>query len=120
MHIVAPISKIEEAATFARDGADELFFGVVPAEWTKRYGRFTANRRSANNLGSLADVAQVVKDVHKEGKRTSVALNGTTHTPEQIEFVTDLAKELADIGVNSLIVGDVQVLAIVQPRDGHA
>ncbi len=113
MHIVAPISKVEEAGKFARDGADELFFGVIPAEWTKRYGRFTANRRSANNLGSLENVAQVVAAIKAEGKRTSVALNGTTHTKDQIEYIKDLAIELANIGVNSLIVGDIQLLSII-------
>lgn len=113
MQIVAPISQVDEASVFAHNGADELFFGVIPSEWTKRYGRFTANRRSANNLDSLADVARVVDDVRRAGKRTSVALNGTTHTAEQVEFVINLAKELADLGVDSLIVGDVQLLSIV-------
>lgn len=113
MKIVSPISKVEEAAEFARIGADELFFGVIPEEWTKRYGNFTANRRSANNLNSLADVQEVICAVQGEGKRTSVALNGTTHTAEQIEFVKELAVKLADMGVDSLIVGDVQVLSLV-------
>ena len=113
MKIVAPISRVEEASHFARAGADELFFGVIPAEWTERYGRFTANRRSANNLGSLADVRRVVDDVHREGKRTSVALNGTTHTPEQVDFISNLAISLTDSGVDALIVGDVQLLSVV-------
>ncbi len=113
MKIVAPISRIEEASVFARNGADELFFGVIPAEWTERYGRFTANRRSANNLGSLADVKRVVEDVQREGKRASVALNGTTHTPEQVDFISNLAIGLADIGIDALIVGDIQLLSVV-------
>lgn len=113
MRIVAPISRIEEATEFARNGADELFFGVIPVEWTERYGRFTANRRSANNLGSLADVKRVVEDIHGERKRASVALNGTTHTPEQVDFIRNLAKSLVDIGVDALIVGDVQLLSVV-------
>ncbi|MBT4518601.1 MAG: U32 family peptidase [Halieaceae bacterium] len=115
MKIVAPISRVEEAAIFARQGADELFFGVIPQEWTKRFGRFTANRRSANNLDSLADVAEVVEQVHSVGKRTSVALNGTTHTAEQAAFVVELATALVEKGVDALIIGDIQVLAILQP-----
>jgi len=114
MKIIAPISQVEEAGILARNGADELFFGVIPVEWTKRYGRFTTNRRSANNLGSLADVAKVVESVHNEGKRTSVALNGTTHTAEQVEFVTELAIALVGIGVDALIIGDIQLLSLIQ------
>lgn len=113
MQIVSPISKVEETADLIENGADELFFGVIPEEWTRRYGRFTANRRSANNLGSLAEVEKVIEIVKAEGKRTSVALNGTTHTVEQINFVSELAKELAGLGVDALIVGDVQLLSLI-------
>lgn len=113
MKIVCPISKVEETFDLIGNGADELFFGVIPEEWMKRYGRFTANRRSANNLGSLAEVAQVIDIVKGAGKHTSVALNGTTHTAEQVDFITDLSKELSDLGVDALIVGDVQVLSLV-------
>lgn len=113
MKIVSPISKVEEAGLCAQLGADELFFGLVPEEWVERYGHFTTNRRSANNLKSLEDVQQVIATVHGLGKRVSVAMNGSTHTTTQVAYISSLASELADLGVDALIVGDIQLLYLL-------
>ncbi|MDH3378169.1 MAG: U32 family peptidase [Gammaproteobacteria bacterium] len=113
MKIIAPISKVEEAGVFARVGAEELFFGVVPNEWRERYGRFTTNRRGGNNLNTLAEVREVVSTVHREGKRVSVAVNGATHTAEQVAYMSELATELAALDVDAFIVGDIQLLSVI-------
>lgn len=37
MKLVAPISKVEEVLPIIEAGADELYCGVLPLEWYKKY-----------------------------------------------------------------------------------
>lgn len=114
MKILAPISSHEELEMLAASGAEELYCGFVPKEWTESYsGAVWLNRRSprGGSLADYADLRRLVEDAHRLGIPVFVTLNAPYYTAEQMPMVLDLARRLSgDAGVDALIVTDINLL----------
>ncbi len=115
MKILAPIRAHDELEMLQASGAEELYCGIVPREWTERYtGAAWLNRRSpkGGSLESYSELKQLVDDAHGLGLPVFITLNAPYYTAEQMPVVLDLARRLSgEVGVDALIVTDINLLA---------
>ncbi len=114
MKITAPIRALEELEMLAAAGAQELYCGIVPEEWTSRYqGAMWLNRRSPNGSGvaSWAEMRRLVEEAHARALPVFVTLNAPYYTEAQMPLVLDLARRLSEEAqVDALIVSDINLL----------
>jgi len=112
--ILAPIREYDELEMLGASGAEELYCGITPAEWTERYqGAVWLNRRSpkGSSLDSYAEMKRLVDGAHGLHMPVFVTLNAPYYAAEQVPLVIDLARRLSEeIGVDALIVSDINLL----------
>ena len=116
MKIVAPISRPSEVAPVARAGADELYCGIVPPDWTERFHNAGVNRRAFGNLAAYEDLREVVGRAADLGCTVSLVMNAQHYGEGQIDALVDLAFRFADMGGQALIVGDLGLLCTLAER----
>lgn len=114
MRIVAPVNAPEEVAPLVREGAEELYCGIVPAAWTDRFGPVVPlNRRDPGraNLSDFARLRALVAGAHAHGCPVYLTLNAQIYTSDQLPLVLETAAEALDgTGVDGLIVADPGVI----------
>lgn len=113
MQIVAPISRADEVGLLAEAGADELYCGVLPRDWTERFNNSGANRRIFGNLESEDELARAAEAARKAEVRLSLVMNAQNYTGEQLDFLVALAGRFAALGGHALIVGDLFLLELL-------
>lgn len=120
MKLLAPASRPDEVEMLVKSGADELYCGVIPQQWSERYSLVVPlNRRDTGpgNLATLTELRELVDLAHRLGARVHLTLNAPTYTDGQLEFVCGLAAECAEeIGVDAFIVADVGLLGTLIKR----
>jgi putative protease len=120
LKITAPLSRLDEVEMLVGSGADELYCGLVPERWMKRFTRaLWLNRRDPRsaNFTSEADLVQAVEKAHGLGARVFLTLNAPFFTADQQELVMDLAQWAAgEAGLDALIVADLGLLAALAGR----
>ncbi len=117
MNIVAPISKTSELEAVLEAGADEVFFGMVPAEWTRKFGISTVSRRLFGNIKEYADMRWIIDTAHAAGKQAMLTLNAQHYTEPQMQCLLDLARRFAQEGGDALIMADPALLMSVAELD---
>jgi putative protease len=114
MKVLAPIRSLDELEMLAASGAEELFCGVVPREWTEQYtGAAWLNRRSpkGGSLETYSELKQLVDGAHARQLPVFITLNAPYYSAEQLPIVLQLARKLSEeIGVDALIVTDLNLL----------
>lgn len=115
MKITAGMGTIEDFETLADAGADEIFCGFVPRFWTEKYGNVLAiNRREVLfvhvQITTYEDMRILFEMSQKRGIPVSVTFNSLYYTPEQIYEVTDIIRNLIDIGFENFIVADINLI----------
>lgn len=94
-------------------GADELYCGIVPADWTERFRSSGVNRRIFGNMQSYDDLAVVVDTAHRHRRPVSLVLNAQHYAEEHMAALLDLAGRFAAMGGDALIVGDIGLLSLL-------
>ena len=92
-----------------RRGAEELYLGVMPQSWIDRYGDAGwLNRRGEGkgNLTAIEQAAQLVALAHAQRLTVSITLNAPAYTAAQLPEIVELVGQLAEIGVDGLIITD--------------
>ena len=97
MKIIAGLGSVDEYIPYVQAGADELFCGYVPYNWTKKYGTvLPLNRREvlAYNvqLGSFSELEILSAMIRKYRKPVHIAMNSLYYIPEQYEEIADIVK----------------------------
>jgi collagenase-like PrtC family protease len=119
MHIVSPISRIQEVEPLAAAGADEFYCGILPRDWVDKFNTANANRRIFGNLDSYEDLGKAVSLAHSAGARMSLVLNAQHYTPEQLLNLVGIAKRFRDLGGDALIVSDMAlIMALAEALPG--
>lgn len=113
MKIVAPISKVDEVAPLAAAGVDEFYCGIVPSDWTERFGSSGVNRRIFGNLTTYDDLQAAADAAHAAGASMSLVMNAQHYAEEHMAALLDLAGRFAAMGGDALIVGDAGLLALL-------
>lgn len=115
MKILAPIRAFDELEMLLASGAEELYCGFVPPEWSERYnGPVWLNRRSPKGSGleTWEELARLVEGAHAARVPVFLTFNAPYYSAEQMPLVVDLATRLSeDCGVDALIVSDINLLA---------
>src|SRR5262245_35679109 len=121
MKLLAPIRSLEEIEMLTGSGAEELYCGIVPNEWSQRYtGAVWLNRRSpsGSGLSSYSEMAALTQAAHAAKLPVFVTLNGAYFSSEQLPMVLDAAGRLAgECGVDALIVTDINLLSELSERN---
>lgn len=115
MKLLAPIRALDELEMLVASGAEELYCGIVPREWSDRYtGAAWLNRRSpiGGSLETWSEMKKLVEAAHTAGLPVFITLNAPYYTAEQLPLVLDLARRLdGETGVDALIVTDIHLLS---------
>ena len=121
MKIVAGLGSIDHYKDLAEAGADEVFCGVVPYEWNKKYGSlFPLNRREVLyynvQICSLEEMKILKKmmDVYKVP--VNITFNYLYYLEEQYEMIYEIMKELINIGFNEFIIADISLILQLNKR----
>jgi len=112
MNILAPIRAYDELEMLVDSGAEELYCGFVPPEWSERYnGPVWLNRRSPKGSG-IETWDELRRLIHAAKIPVFITLNAPYYSAEQLPMVVDLATRLSEeVGVAALIVTDINLLA---------
>lgn len=122
MKIVAGLGCIDDYIRLAEAGADEVFCGYVPYEWNKKYGTlFPLNRREVLyynvNIGSLEDMKILKKMSDKYKTKVSITFNYLYYLEEQYEFISEIIKNLIDIGFTDFIIADIAFILYLEEKN---
>ena len=116
MRILAPVNKPGEVDEIIAAGADELYCGVMPGDWLKKYTNIASpNRRewTSANLSDFRELQQVVDRAHARGIPVYMTANAF-YTEEQYPLMLDQIAGAGRIGVDAFIIGDVGLLVALK------
>lgn len=116
MKVLAPIRAYDELEMLAESGAEELYCGIMPHEWTERYqGAVWLNRRSpkGSSVESYEEMKRLVDGAHALRMPVFLTLNAPYYSAEQAPLVIEVAKRLSDLGVDALIVTDINLMMLL-------
>ena len=102
IELLSPAGDLEKLYAAVRYGADAVYIGG------KRFGM----RAAAGNF-TRDEMAEGIAHAHKHGRRVYVAVNISPRT-EEYEALAEYLVEVAALGADALIVGDIGVLALVR------
>jgi collagenase-like PrtC family protease len=112
MKILAPVNDPGEVDPLVDAGASELYCGVLPDSWRRRYSNIVSpNRRewTSANLRDYAELGAVVGRAHARGARVLLALNAL-YTQPQYPWVLEQAAAARQAKADALIVADLGLL----------
>ena len=102
VQVLAPAGGWAQLHAAVQNGADAVYFGLTA---------FNARARAENF--SVQELSDVVEYVHERGVKAFVTLNVLVFDDELSQF-EDLVREIASAGVDSVIIQDVGVIALVR------
>lgn len=104
MKIKSPLTNKKEVKPLCASGADELFCGIEPYKWRKKYRNFRINQRSTGaNFTKLSDLETAIQTAHRFGVRVHVAVNGFFYLEEQYRALREIIRDICKIGADGLI-----------------
>jgi len=111
MKILAPFSKKEEVVPLIEAGADELYCGIVPDDYSKQY-LSTLNRRpwSAANFDNFDELDEALQIAHDKAVKVFVAMNGI-YIPEQYPSILSIINKINSDG---FIIADMGLLLLLK------
>jgi len=113
MKIITPIRALEEQEMLISNGADELYCGLKTREWDEIFSEnLWMNRRSPDqaNITSLKDLEALIAVAHAHAVKVSITLNAPFYPENGMAYMLSLCGRLADMGVDALIVSDLNLL----------
>lgn len=115
MKILAPVTSAQEAVSLISHGAGELYCGLRPASWGKRYGqRVRLNRRGQGNIEDFSQLKSLTDTAHARDVPVYLALNLPFYPPEQYGEILELAGEsYFNCQVDALIISDPGLLQAI-------
>ncbi|WP_244835207.1 U32 family peptidase [Clostridium sp. BJN0001] len=121
MKIVAGIGLIDDYIKIVQAGADEMFIGFVPYEWTKKYGSlFPLNRREVLyynvQVTSYEDMKILKKMIDVYNVPVTITINYPYYPKEQYKIIEDIIEKLCKIGFNEFIIADISLLLYLRER----
>ncbi len=102
IELLAPSKDIEKAKIAIDMGADAVYLG----------GKKYSLRARASNFGPY-EIQEIVRYAHEQNKKVYVTVNMVFHDGDLVG-VEDYIKELADFGVDALIVESVGLLTLIK------
>ncbi|MFC1631820.1 peptidase U32 family protein [Candidatus Omnitrophota bacterium] len=114
MKIKSPLTNKEEVKPLCEAGADELFCGIEPYNWRRRYKDFCTTQRSTfANFKKLSDLARAIRIAHQYKTKVHVAMNAFFYLEEQYKMARRIVKDILGIGADGIIFADPGVLSLM-------
>jgi collagenase-like PrtC family protease len=112
MKILAPVNKSGEVERIIKAGADEIYCGVLPDSWMKKYTNVASpNRRewTAANLKDFGELGKVVDIAHTYHIPVYLTVNAF-YTEEQYPLILEQIDQTRQLGVDAFIIGDLGLI----------
>ncbi len=104
MKIKSPLTDKKEVKLLCEAGADELFCGVEPYEWRRKYKDFSINQRSTGaNFTRLKDLERAISIAHRYKVRVHVTVNAFFYLEGQYYALKEIIKDILNVGADGLI-----------------
>lgn len=118
MRIISPVDNIKETHLLLQAGADELYGGFVPPEWSNYSLAASLNQRtfSSAQISSERELSEIISLVHEHGGRFALTLNAPFYTDQQMPLLVEYVDQMVSLGVDSLILADLGLLRILKKR----
>ena len=112
LKILSPVSKLNEVEKIVKEGADEVYCGVLTAEWQKKYNIVSINRRADlhANFWTYKELKKCVEIAHSYNTTVYLTLNQQYYTQKQHSLVLNCIEEAVNTGVDAFIVGSMDLL----------
>lgn len=111
MKIKAPVINKEEAMRLCEIGVDELFCGIEPSYWRKRYKCFSISQRPTfANFTRLSGLEKAIDIAHRHKTKVHIAVNAFFYLEEQYDMAERIIKDVLNIGADGIIVADAAIL----------
>lgn len=122
MKIVAGLGGIDDYKRLVLAGADEVFMGYVPYEWTSKYGTlFPLNRREVIyynvQVTSFEDMKILSKMVEVYKVPVTITFNYIYYIEEQYALIAEIMKRLISIGFDRFIIADTAFLLYLKQNN---
>lgn len=116
--LLSPVDRNDEVEGLIEAGADELYCGVLTADWHDKYIAGSVNRRPGGRASftTFDDLSDCVRTAHSHGIPVYLTLNEHYYTREQYPFLDEYVARSADAGVDALIVADLALLLTLRER----
>lgn len=112
MNILVPINKAQDVEKVVGAGANEVFCGVFPDNWKKKYSNIVSpNRRewTSASLSGFEELAAVTAAAHALHTPVCLTVNAL-YTEQQYPLVYEQVNAARECGVDALIVADMGLL----------
>jgi len=116
VEILCPVNSPAEVEAVIRQGATELYCGVLRRSWKGKYSNVASpNRRewTSSNMQSYDELREAVRIAHGLGVRVFLAMNGL-YTEPQYPMVRREVEDGVACGVDALIIADIGLLAMMR------
>lgn len=122
MKITVGLGSIDDYIDYVEAGAEEIFLGYVPLEWTLKYGQLMPlNRREVRyynvQVGSESEMRILKKMVDVYKVPVAITCNGLYYRPEQYEEIHKYIEHCVDLGFNRFIIADMALLAYLTTKE---
>ncbi|MBC7541477.1 MAG: U32 family peptidase [Candidatus Sericytochromatia bacterium] len=120
MKLLAPLSRVDEVEPLIRSGAEEIYCGLVPTAWVQTQATDDwLNRRNPNgaNLHGLSELTSVVTQADAHDVPVFLTLNAHHYKAEQMPLILDMARRVAAVGVEALIISDISLILAIREAD---
>ncbi|MFH0942526.1 MAG: U32 family peptidase [Chloroflexota bacterium] len=118
MKILSPVDKVSEVEALIEAGAEELYCGLLLADWHNKYIAGAINRRPGGgaNFTQYRDLASCVEIAHAHRVPVILTVNEHYYTPGQYPYLMDYLARVSDLGVDALMVADLALLLTLQEK----
>lgn len=111
MKIKSPLTNKKEVKSLCEAGADELFCGIEPYHWKKKYKDFCINQRPAGaNFSELGDLEKAISAAHRYNVKVHIAVNAFFYLEEQYKGAKQIISDVLDVGADGVIFADPALL----------
>ncbi|MDR0749671.1 MAG: U32 family peptidase [Tannerellaceae bacterium] len=111
-NIVAPICSVSEVEPVLKAGAGEVYFGIMPENWIKKYGNadFISRRQNEKaHISTYNDLSGIARIANDYGCESTLALN-VCYSENQMPYIYEILNEWEARGGHSVITADMEVL----------
>jgi len=116
MKLLAPVSRLDEIEAIIEAGADELYCGVLPADWQQRYPAISISRRQAQaaHFKNFEELKSAIQIAHNLDTKIYFTFNAHYFILEQYELIKRYLKKLAKLNIDAIFISDLALLLYAQ------
>jgi putative protease len=112
MKIKSPLTNEKEVEPLVEAGAEELFCGIEPLKWRRKFKHFAISQRPTQaNFSSASSLHSAINIAHKLKTKIHVAINAFLYLEDQYESAIEIIKEILDLGADGIILADLGLLS---------